>query len=219
MAPRPKNSTKEKSEQTRQNILEAAEAVFAAKGFEGANMREIAEAAGVNKFMLYYHYDNKESLFEAVLTTNFTPIFQQLSEILNRPTSLEETVLDVYSMYADVFKIKGDRLRPFMARELAAGAPHTRKFFKSIGPQLLAWWAPKIIAYTGRETINQRDLALATQSMMIGIVSSFVFHPMYAPLMDAFNLSLYEDEVREHVVQFILGGLKARLTQNSPFDK
>jgi AcrR family transcriptional regulator len=212
MVPRPKNSTKEKSEQTRQNILEAAEAAFAAKGFDGANMREIAEAAGVNKFMLYYHYENKESLFEAVLTTNFTPIFQRISEILNRPTSLEETVLDVYNMYADLFKIKGDRLRPFMARELAAGAPHTRKFFQSIGPQLLQWWTPKILAYTGKDALPQRDLAMVTQSIMIGIVSTFVFQPMYAPLMEAFNLSLYEDETREHVVQFILGGLKERLS-------
>lgn len=212
MVPRPKNSTKEKSEQTRQNILAAAEAAFAAKGFDGANMREIAEAAGVNKFMLYYHYENKESLFEAVLTTNFSPIFRQISEILDRPTTLEETVLDVYTMYADLFTLKGDRLRPFMARELAAGAPHTGKFFQSIGPQLLEWWTPKILAYTGRDALPQRDLALATQSIMIGIVSNFVFQPMYTPLMEAFDLSFYEDEVKEHVVQFILGGLKARLT-------
>jgi AcrR family transcriptional regulator len=212
MVPRPKHSTKEKSEQTRQNILEAAEASFAAKGFDGANMREIAQAADVNKFMLYYHFDNKESLFEAVLTSNFTPIFQQIAEILNRETSLEETVMDVYNMYADLFEIKGDRLRPFMARELAAGAPHTRKFFQSIGPQLLEWWTPKILTYAGRDALPQRDLAMATQSIMIGIVSTFVFQPMYAPLMEAFDLSLYEDEVKEHVVQFILGGLKARLS-------
>jgi hypothetical protein len=115
-------------------------------------------------------------------------------------------------MYADLFKIKGDRLRPFMARELAAGAPHTRKFFQSIGPQLLQWWTPKILTYTGKDALPQRDLAMVTQSIMIGIVSTFVFQPMYAPLMEAFNLSLYEDETREHVVQFILGGLKERLS-------
>ncbi|MFC1547401.1 TetR/AcrR family transcriptional regulator [Candidatus Neomarinimicrobiota bacterium] len=212
MVPRPKHSTKEKSELTRQNILEAAEEAFAAKGFDGANMREIALAANVNKFMLYYHFDNKESLFEAVLTGNFSPIFQKIAEILNREASLEETVMDVCNMYADMFEIKGDRLRPFMARELAAGAPHTRKLFQSIGPQLLEWWTPKILTYIGRDALPQRDLAMATQSIMIGIVSNFMFQPMYAPLMEAFDLSLYEAEVKEHIVQFVLGGLKARLS-------
>ncbi|MFB0515362.1 MAG: TetR/AcrR family transcriptional regulator [Candidatus Neomarinimicrobiota bacterium] len=212
MTPRPKDSTKEKTLENRQRILEAAEVVFAEKGFDGANMREIAAAAGVNKFMLYYHFENKESLFEAVLTANFTPIFQQVAEILNRQASLEETIDEVYDMYADLFARKGDRVRPFMARELAAGAPHIKKFFQAVGPQILEWWTPKILTYTGRDSLPQRDLALVTQSIMIGIVSNFVFQPMYAPLMEAFDLSLYESEVKEHVVQFILGGLKARLT-------
>lgn len=213
MTPRPKDSTKEKTEETRQRILEAAEAAFAAKGFDGANMREIALAAGVNKFMLYYHFENKESLFEAVLTANFNPIFQQITDILNRPTTLEETVRDVYDMYTELFARKGDRLRPFMARELAAGAPHTKKFFRAIGPQMLEWWTPKILAYADRNFLPQRDLALATQSIMIGIVSNFVFQPMYAPLMETFDLSFDESDVREHVVQFILGGVRNRMTE------
>ena len=210
-AARPKNSTSERTAENRQRILEAAEGVFAAKGFNGANMREIAAAASVNKFMLYYHFENKETLFQEVLTANFTPIFQRIAEILNRQTSLEETVREVYDMYAELFARKGDRVRPFMARELAEGAPHIRKFFLAIGPQMLEWWTPKILAFTGKETLPQRELALVTQSLMIGLVSNFVFQPMYAPLMEVFDLSLYESEVKEHVVQFILGGLKARL--------
>jgi TetR/AcrR family transcriptional regulator len=211
-AARPKHSTSERTAENRQRILEAAEAAFAARGFDGANMREIAAAAGVNKFMLYYHFENKETLFQEVLTANFTPIFQQIADILNRPTSLEETVREVYDMYAELFARKGDRVRPFMARELAAGAPNIKKFFLAIGPQLLEWWTPKILAYTGRKSLPERELALATQSLMIGIVSNFVFQPMYAPLLEAFHLSLYESEVKEHVVEFILGGLKTRLT-------
>ena len=210
-AARPRNSTSERTAENRQHILEAAEASFAAKGYDGANMREIAAAAGVNKYMLYYHFENKETLFEAVLTANFTPIFKQIAEILNRQMSLEETVREVYDMYAELFARKGDRVRPFMARELAAGAPHIKKFFLAIGPQMLEWWTPKILAYIGKESLPQRELALVTQSLMIGIVSNFVFQPMYAPLMEVFDLSLYESEMKEHVVEFILGGLKARL--------
>jgi len=47
-------------------ILDAAEAVFADSGFDGATTRAIAEAAGVNPALIHYHFKSKEQLFEAV---------------------------------------------------------------------------------------------------------------------------------------------------------
>jgi len=47
-------------------ILDAAEAVFADSGFDGATTRGIAEAAGVNPALIHYHFKTKEQLFEAV---------------------------------------------------------------------------------------------------------------------------------------------------------
>ena len=52
---------------TRQSILDAATAVFAEKGFAGANVNEIVGSAGTTKPMLYYHFGSKEGLFAAVL--------------------------------------------------------------------------------------------------------------------------------------------------------
>ena len=52
---------------TRKNILLAASAIFAEKGFSGANVNEIVVQAGTTKPMLYYHFGSKEGLFAAVL--------------------------------------------------------------------------------------------------------------------------------------------------------
>ena len=52
---------------TRQSILDAAQTVFAEKGFSGANVNEIVTLAGTTKPMLYYHFGSKEGLFAAVL--------------------------------------------------------------------------------------------------------------------------------------------------------
>jgi len=62
---------------TKARILEAAEEVFATKGFEGASTREIASKAGVNISSLHYHWESKETLYFAV----FQNIFNQLVEI------------------------------------------------------------------------------------------------------------------------------------------
>ncbi|WP_114860756.1 TetR/AcrR family transcriptional regulator [Azospirillum brasilense] len=54
-------------EGTRARILAAATEEFARHGLGGARVERIAEVAGTNKRMLYYHVGNKESLYLAVL--------------------------------------------------------------------------------------------------------------------------------------------------------
>src|SRR5918997_1851320 len=52
---------------TRQALLTAAIAEFAAKGPAGARVDEIARRAGVNKQMVYHYFGNKDDLFRAAL--------------------------------------------------------------------------------------------------------------------------------------------------------
>lgn len=51
---------------SREEILDAAEEVFAARGYAGASMRAIADGAGVAQALLHYHFKTKEGLFEAM---------------------------------------------------------------------------------------------------------------------------------------------------------
>ena len=48
--------------ETREKILDAAEALFAEHGFEGASMRMITARAGVNLAAVNYHFGSKENL-------------------------------------------------------------------------------------------------------------------------------------------------------------
>lgn len=57
----------EKSEMTRDKILAAAVEEFAEKGFYGARVDAIAEASGINKRMIYAHFESKEKLYTKVL--------------------------------------------------------------------------------------------------------------------------------------------------------
>lgn len=59
---------KKKSELTRNKILEAAETEFSALGLAAARVDSIANAAGVNKQMIYAHFSSKEGLYSAVLS-------------------------------------------------------------------------------------------------------------------------------------------------------
>lgn len=57
----------DRSAETRARILEAALREFSSLGLAGARMDQIAAAAGVNKALLYYHFDSKENLYAAAL--------------------------------------------------------------------------------------------------------------------------------------------------------
>ena len=64
--PPPEPRTRD-ADRSREAILAAARDEFAAFGLGGARVERIAERAGVNKRLLYYYFDNKETLFRAVL--------------------------------------------------------------------------------------------------------------------------------------------------------
>lgn len=52
---------------TRQDILDAARAVFATTGYRGATTRAIAQSAGVDPALIHHYFGSKEKLFSATL--------------------------------------------------------------------------------------------------------------------------------------------------------
>ena len=103
------NKVREAPASTKARILVAAEAVFAAKGFDGASTREIAAAAGVNISSLHYHWESKETLYFAVFEHVYDRIVALVrSSIpdasLDRPASREvvdEVMGRLYDFFAD----------------------------------------------------------------------------------------------------------------------
>ena len=71
-------------------VLHAAAAVFAEEGFAGARVDTIAERAGVNKAMVYYHVGDKACLYEAVLSETLDRAREALDTALAKPSSPEE---------------------------------------------------------------------------------------------------------------------------------
>ncbi len=61
-----KRTQAERSEATRDGLIEAARALFAQRGYAAVGTEEIVRAAGVTRGALYHHFDGKRDLFEAV---------------------------------------------------------------------------------------------------------------------------------------------------------
>jgi len=105
---------------TRGRILSAAGEVFAQIGFSGARVDDIADRAGVNKAMLYYHVGDKEHLYEVVLTETIErglASFRQATERFDSPSEKLQAILDAVAS----FGISHPNFVPIMVREIASG--------------------------------------------------------------------------------------------------
>ena len=80
------------ADRTQQEILAAAMAEFSENGLGGARMDTIAERAGINKRLIYYYFESKESLFLAVLEQTYADIRSAERELHLEMTNPAEAV-------------------------------------------------------------------------------------------------------------------------------
>jgi AcrR family transcriptional regulator len=69
---------------TRDRILDAAEELFAHKGFDATSLREITKGAGVNLAAVNYHFQTKEALLRAVVGRRLGPLNKRRMELMEQ---------------------------------------------------------------------------------------------------------------------------------------
>lgn len=74
-------------ESRREALLDAAAAMFAAKGYDGTSIRDIAGAVGMLPGSLYYHFKSKEDLLLAVYRKGVTRFEEAIAEALDQTTN------------------------------------------------------------------------------------------------------------------------------------
>ena len=88
---------------TKERILDAAEALFADHGFASTSMRDITTEAGVNLAAVNYHFGTKIALLEAVFARRFGPVNQERFEALDA-LSEPDVELVLRAFFAPLFK-------------------------------------------------------------------------------------------------------------------
>ncbi|MEP9357121.1 TetR family transcriptional regulator [Xanthobacter sp. KR7-65] len=71
-----------KSEHTREEILSAAAQLFRHEGYYATTMRDIAEKAGIEAGSIYYHFDSKDEILNAVLDIGVRKLHDAVTEII-----------------------------------------------------------------------------------------------------------------------------------------
>jgi AcrR family transcriptional regulator len=90
---------KTRADKTRMAILDAAEAVFAEHGFDGARIDHIAEVSGCNKTLIFRYFNDKLGLYSEVLRRIDRQASQPLAQLI-APLLEDETI------FSDVHKLR-----------------------------------------------------------------------------------------------------------------
>jgi TetR/AcrR family transcriptional regulator len=102
-APMKKRARATRSAQdTKDAVLKAAIDEFAEHSLAGARVDRIAQRAGVNKQALYYHFGDKEGLFEAALVFGYTRFTMRDIDWSNDPRSATELMAQIAGSLFDL---------------------------------------------------------------------------------------------------------------------
>ena len=83
----------------RAEILEAAERIFVAEGYEGATIRKIADEVGVSSTALYMHFPDKSCILLEICQGTIRQLLERNAEIAAKPmdaTNRVKLMLDAY---------------------------------------------------------------------------------------------------------------------------
>lgn len=98
--------TKEDALATRDSILDAAAALFAEQGVSRTTLAHIAAAAGVTRGAIYWHFDDKGAMFNAMMERATTPLESAMA-MLDRADS-DDPLGELRDYALRVFKLTVD---------------------------------------------------------------------------------------------------------------
>ncbi len=200
-----------KGDLTAGRILDAAEELFAERGYAGTTLRQIATRVGLRNPSLYNHFPSKESLYAAVLERGLRPVLEALSE---HTAGGGASSGDPHQLVGRMMRLLSARpsLPRLIQHETLSGGDH-------LGPALREWIEP--ILRRAREAVEANPAAgrweadqipLLVLAMYHAVVGYFTIAPFYRRIDGE---DLLGEAALERQTRF-LGELSRALLPNPP---
>jgi len=104
------NKQQQRSEETKQNILSAAEVCFAQGGYDETSVAQICQAAGVSKGAFYHHFESKQSVFLALLHGWLAVMDGQMDRLDEGAAGVPERLLAMTGILGQLLRVPNNQL-------------------------------------------------------------------------------------------------------------
>ncbi|USQ97596.1 TetR/AcrR family transcriptional regulator [Caulobacter sp. RL271] len=85
-------------QRTRERVLAAARRLFSERGYEGATIRDIAQAAGMSTGAVFASFADKSELFEEILTADYEVIYAQMTQAARNAKTVDEALMGLFGV-------------------------------------------------------------------------------------------------------------------------
>jgi AcrR family transcriptional regulator len=188
---------------TADRVLDAAEDLFAEKGYSATSLGEVADRVGIRSPSLYNHFKNKEALYEAVLERLLADFSAPLVELAAGPVTNERIFFWLETI------VRQHHANPNLARLLQhaalSGGPHTNQLIDRLFRPM---FEPRPeIASQGISMFEDSGLQPWAVMAFNNLVMSYVtMAPMYRDLL---GQDPFSEEALENQLNLIKTLLKA----------
>jgi AcrR family transcriptional regulator len=189
----------------RQQILSTAKNLFIQQGYHGLSMRQIAEALGVSKAALYYHFRDKEELLLAILDSYLDEMEAELQRIQKEQTEARQRIRAMVEMIL-LQPAEQRAVIRLSSQEMAQLSLPARQAFDRAYHQKFIDRIRMIFS----EGIQNGELRPVDPTVAAWALLGMMF-PYFYPAHSSDLLT--SEEVAEHLVQIFLDGMAQPITR------
>lgn len=164
---------------TRLRVLEAAEVLFARKGFDGTRLREVAEDAKVTVPLVCHHFGDKDSLYAAVIERGLERFTALGWEVLHRGQTVAEQLANFVAGLIDL-AAHAPNITTILHREMTDGGVRARPLAERMLLPLKEAATETLRSAQARGEVRE---GLDVEMAVLHIVGAVLYPSLAAPLV------------------------------------
>ncbi|HEY2706682.1 MAG TPA: TetR/AcrR family transcriptional regulator [Caulobacteraceae bacterium] len=164
----------------RAEILDAAERIFVAAGYEGATIRKIADEVGVSSTALYMHFRDKDEILHEICLGAMQALLEQNSEIAARPVEAVTRVRLMLEAYIRMGLEHPNAYRLVFCTPQRGAGSATERATAEIGAACYARYFGVVREIAGEGRLRVADAKVAAQALWAachGLVALTIARP------------------------------------------
>ncbi len=196
-----KKQGRPKSEEKNSLILHAASHLFLEDGFANTSMDTVAKASGVSKQTVYSHFDSKDALFKAAITSKCRTYQLDTQQLLDATSGALTFCECMKKVGAQFVRLLQDKEAVAMFRVIiaeAANNSHVANLFYQAGPQAYLATLSEVVEQYGKGKLSKacsHELAFDFCSLLKGEFHTMMLCGLKAPMS--------EEEIEKYVARAV----------------
>ncbi len=208
-------------ESAREALLNAAQRLFAERGYSQVSTRELAEAAGVNLGAIQYYFGSKQSLFIAAvhcMLNDCTMLRSQLTgsgPCTSRLDAAQRLRDFIYGLLTYILRPTGPQATRVMCREVLCSSSEDGELFEQLVDSVVTNFSRPThnALVTVLETLSPQLSDSVRSQIVASIVGQCTFYVTHRPFVERIRQEDLSDDlafnsIAEHVIRFTLQGIR-----------